>query len=49
MIFERKKYLDELIAIKEIIKQKYGNLNAYALEKNICHCSLLSVSARTST
>lgn len=35
MIFECKKYLDELIAIKEIIKQKYGNLNAYALEKNI--------------
>ena len=35
MIFERKKYLDELIAIKEIIKQKYGNLNAYAQEKNI--------------
>ena len=43
MIFERKKYLDELIAIKEIIKQKYGNLNAYALEKNITPTQLYAL------
>ena len=43
MIFERKKYLDELIAIKEIIKQKYGNLNAYAQEKNITPTQLYAL------
>ena len=43
MIFERKKYLDELIAIKEIIKQKYGNLNAYAQEKNITSTQLYAL------
>lgn len=43
MIFKRKKYLDELIAIKEIIKQKYGNLNAYALEKNITPTQLYAL------
>ena len=43
MIFERKKYLDELIAIKDIIKQKYGNLNAYAQEKNITPTQLYAL------
>lgn len=43
MIFECKKYLDELIAIKEIIKQKYGNLNAYAQEKNITPIQLYAL------
>ena len=43
MIFESKKYLDEIIAIKEIIKQKYGNLNAYAQEKNITPTQLYAL------